>query len=50
MLCDWGRELICFVFKEIFCFIFKLLFVFPLSVEQLSKVNMKDVLLMSFQY
>lgn len=50
VLCDRGRELIYFVSKVIFCFIFKLLFVVPLSVEQLSKVKMEDVLLMSFQY
>lgn len=48
--CHGTTELICFVSKEIFCFTFKVLFVVPLSVEQLSKVKMKDVLLMSFQY
>lgn len=47
--CLRRRELICLVSKEIFGFIFKLLFVFALSVEQLSKVKMKDVLIMSFQ-
>lgn len=48
--CHRRGELICFVSKEIFGFIFKLLFVFALSVEQVSKVKMKDVLLMSFQW
>lgn len=47
--CHRRGEVICFVSKEIFGFIFKLLFVFALSVEQISKVKMKDVLLMSFQ-
>lgn len=50
VLCHRRRDLICFVSKDIFCFTFKLLFVVPLSVEQLSNVKMKDVLLMSFQY
>lgn len=40
---------ICFVSKEIFALIFKLLFAFALSVDQLSKVKMEDVLLINFQ-
>lgn len=44
------RELFCFGSQEIFGFIFKFLFVFTFSVEQLSKVKMKDAQVMSFQY
>lgn len=43
-------NLFCFQGKFLKIFIFKLLFVVPLSVEQLSKVKMKDVLLKNFQY
>lgn len=44
-----GRELLWFVSKEIFCFIFKLVFGFVLLIEQLLKVTVKDVWVMSFQ-
>lgn len=47
--CPATEVLFSFVFKKKFGFNFKLVFVFALLVEQLPKVKMKDVSVMSFQ-